>query len=86
MPRYFFHLRYGLGPDKLAIDPEGDDLPDVEAARAHALDAARDLSARTRSDGVRDWFACTYEIADEAGQPVLTVPFADIVAEEPDQE
>lgn len=73
MPRYFFHLRYG--PDKLAQDPEGEILPDPEAARAQALAVARDLIAHTRSDSVPDWFACAFEIVDEAGEPVLTLPF-----------
>ncbi|MHB2210699.1 DUF6894 family protein [Methylobacterium sp. CM6257] len=81
MPRYFFNLRYGR--DKLAIDPEGDELPDTEAARIHALAAARDLITHTRSYSVRDWFACAFEIADEAEHPVLTVPFSDTV---PDME
>ncbi len=80
MPRYFFHLRYG--PDKLALDPEGEILPDGEAARAHALAAARDLIAHTRTDSVRDWFVCAFEIVDEANAPVLTVPFAATVTDE----
>jgi hypothetical protein len=82
MPRYFFNLRYGR--DKLAVDPEGDELPDTDAARAHALEVARDLIARTTSYSVRDWFTCTFEIVDETGQPVLTVPFSDTVPEEDD--
>lgn len=79
MPRYFFNLRYGR--DKLATDPEGDELSDVEAARARALEAARDLITRTTSYSVRDWFTCAFEIVDEAGQPVLTLPFSDSVPE-----
>jgi hypothetical protein len=83
MPRYFFNLRYGR--DKLAVDPEGDALADVAEARSHALVAARDLIARTRSDMVRDWFACAFEIVDIAGDPVLTVPFAETVSEPIDE-
>ncbi|MHC2109053.1 DUF6894 family protein [Methylobacterium sp. CM6246] len=79
MPRYFLNLRYGR--DKLAIDPEGDELPNLDAARERALEAARDLIARTRTSIVRDWFTCAFEIVDEAGHPVLTVPFSDTVAE-----
>ena len=86
MPRYFFNLRYGRGPDKLAIDQEGNELTDVAAARDYALTAARDLIAHTRSYSVRDWFTCTFEVVDEAGQPMLTVPFSDTVPEEPDDE
>lgn len=84
MPRYFFHLRYG--PDKLAADPEGEILADPHVARAHALAAAGDLIARTRSDFVHDWFVCSFEIVDEAGEPVLTLPFGEAVAQEPDRE
>ena len=82
MPRFFFCLRYGPEPDKLAVDFEGDDLPDVAAAREHALGLARDLVARTRSYAVRDWFTCSFEITDDAGRSVLTVPFSDTVPDE----
>jgi hypothetical protein len=40
MARFYFHLRDG---DKLVQDPEGSDLPDVEARRREALLAARDI-------------------------------------------
>jgi len=82
MPRYFFHLRHGPGPDGLARDPEGDALPDPDAARAHALAVARDLIARTQLHAVRDWFACAFEVTDEEGAPVMTVPFSDTVTED----
>ncbi|KAA0121631.1 hypothetical protein CIW48_22820 [Methylobacterium sp. P1-11] len=79
MPLYFLNLRYGR--DKVAVDPEGDELPDLDAARAHALEAARDLIARTRSYSVRDWFTCTFEIVNEGGRLLLAVPFSDTVPE-----
>lgn len=82
MPRYFFHLRHGTGPDGLAVDPEGDELAGPEEARAHALAVARDLIARGRLHAVRDWFSCTFEVADEDGHPVATVPFSETVTEE----
>ncbi|MGH1588989.1 DUF6894 family protein [Methylobacterium phyllosphaerae] len=82
MPRYFLNLRYGR--DKLAIDPEGDELPDAAAARTRAVEAARDLIARTTSHSVRDWFTCAFEIVDEQGQSVLTVPFSDTISETDD--
>ncbi|MCJ2016890.1 hypothetical protein MKK84_05515 [Methylobacterium sp. E-065] len=84
MPRYFLNLRYGR--DKLAIDPEGEELPDLDAARSRALEAARDLIARTRSYSVRDWFTCTFEIVDTAGHSVLTVPFSDTVPDVEDSD
>jgi hypothetical protein len=81
MPRYFFNVRYRSGPNGLAVDPEGDELADVNAAREHALAQARDMIARTRTDLVRDWMVCSFEILDDKGQPVLTVPFSDTVKE-----
>ncbi|KMO37891.1 hypothetical protein VQ02_12445 [Methylobacterium variabile] len=85
MARYFFNLRHGPGPDGLAVDLEGDELADPEEARARALDVARDLITRTRVHSVRDWFACAFEVTDESGQLVMTVPFGDTVTEEPDE-
>jgi hypothetical protein len=85
MPRYFFSLRHRPGPAGLAVDEEGDELADVNAAREHALFVARDTIARTRTDVVRDWMVCSFEITDEAGQLVLTVPFSDTVSDQEDE-
>jgi uncharacterized protein DUF6894 len=81
MPRYFFSLRHHPGPSGLAVDEEGDELADVNAAREHALFVARDMIARTRTEIVRDWMVCSFEITNEEGEPVLTVPFSDIVSD-----
>ncbi|MHC2021374.1 DUF6894 family protein [Methylobacterium sp. CM6247] len=86
MPRYFFNLRYGRRPDMLAVDPEGDELPNLDAVRMHALHCAWDLIARSRTDAVRDWFVCSYEIEDEDCQRVLTIPFSDSVPDDEDDE
>jgi hypothetical protein len=79
MPRYYFNVRHRPGPAGLAVDPEGEDLPDLSAARARALEAARDLIARHRLLMIRDWLVCLFEIEDEDAQCVLTVPFSDTV-------
>jgi hypothetical protein len=42
------------------------------------------MVARERLTMIRDWMVCTFEISDEAGQRVLTVPFSDIVPEAED--
>ncbi|TNC07626.1 hypothetical protein FF100_31580 [Methylobacterium terricola] len=84
MARYFFHLRHEPGSEGLAEDFEGDELPDATAAREHALMVARDLITRTRLDSVRNWFDCSFEITDEQGHSVMTVPFTDTVPEQPD--
>jgi len=86
MPRYFFNLRYGPRPDKLAVDPEGDDLPGVGEAHQHALQSIRGLIAGPPSHAVRDWFVCAFEITDEADQPVMTVPFTEIVPDEENED
>ena len=82
MPHYFFNIRHRPGPMGLAVDPEGDDLADVNAAREHALFEARAMIVRERLPLIRDWMDCSFEIMDEAGQPVLTVPFSDTVPED----
>ena len=76
------NLRYR---DRYYPDDEGDELPDESAVRDHALSTASDLIHLTRSDIIRDWFDCTFEITDAAGRMVLTVPFGDTVIETPDQ-
>jgi len=86
MPRYYFNLRHRPGPAGLAVDPEGEELPDLNAARERALNAARDTIANIRSDFVRDWFVCSFEIEDEDAQLVLMVPFSDTVPEVEDDE
>jgi hypothetical protein len=81
MPRFFFNLRHRLGPAGLAVDPEGDELANLDEAREHALAEARDMIARTRTDMIRDWMVCSFEIEDEDAELLLTVPFSDTVPE-----
>ena len=80
MPRYFFNVRHRPGPAGLARDPEGEELADANAARERALTVARAMIARDRLATIQDWMDCTFEITDEAGQTVLTVPFSDTAA------
>jgi hypothetical protein len=75
VPRFFLHLRYRDGSDGLAVDEEGDELPDPRMLRAHVEATARDLMQRARLAAIRNWRDCTFEVTDEAGQLVLTVPF-----------
>lgn len=79
MPRYFFNLRHRPGPAGLALDQEGEVLADADAARRHALSEAQQMIARDRLTMIRDWMDCTFEITDETGQLVLTVPFSETV-------
>jgi hypothetical protein len=74
--RFYMNLRYR---NRYFPDHEGDELASVEAAREHALFTARDMIRRTRTQIIRDWFDCTFEITDETGETVLMVPFGDTV-------
>ena len=76
MPRYFLSLRYKDGVDGLAVDEEGDELPNEGVLREHVLETARDLMG-TRSN-VR-WLECVFEVTDEAGHRVLTLPLKEAV-------
>ena len=78
MPRYFLHLRFRGGPGGLAVDEEGDELPYPGMLRQHVEATAQDLMRRTRLDAVPNWRACTFEVTDEAGQLVLTLPVSDV--------
>ena len=72
MNRYFFNFRAGR---EVTRDRLGMYLPDLEAARAEAIHASRDLSflARQAGEGLCDY---EIEVADASGEPVLKVPLA----------
>ncbi|WP_262265710.1 DUF6894 family protein [Microvirga yunnanensis] len=72
MPLYFLHIRNG---DKLEVDPDGTELPDVDAAFAEALKVARELVDEVADLGRN----AAIEIADGSGETVLTVPFSEVV-------
>jgi hypothetical protein len=78
VPRYFLHLRFRNGPSGLAVDDEGDELPDPGLLRTHVEATARDLMRHTRLDAVQNWLDCTFEVTDEAGHLVLSLPFSDV--------
>jgi hypothetical protein len=69
MPLYYLHIR---NRNKLEVDPDGMDLPDIDAALTEALQVARELTAE-----IPDYDGSTViEIADGDGQTILTVPFS----------
>jgi hypothetical protein len=80
VPRFFLHLRYRNGTDGLAVDEEGDDLPNASGLRQHVETTARDLMRHARLAAITDWRACTFEVTDETGSLVLTLPFAEVGA------
>ncbi|MDQ0840018.1 DUF6894 family protein [Sphingomonas faeni] len=74
MPLYYFNV-YN---DDVALDEEGANLADDQAARAHAINAARSLAADTASKGhltLND----RIEIEDADHRPVATVRFGEAV-------
>jgi hypothetical protein len=75
MPRYFFHIR---SDDVFIRDPDGSDLPDLDAARAEAVHSARDLLANLLREGqILDGQA--FEISDEADNVLERVTFRSVI-------
>jgi hypothetical protein len=75
MPRYYFHICNGNG---FVEDEEGQELPDLEAARAVALNCARDIMAADVRRGALD-LSSFIEIEDASRQLVHTLGFEDAV-------
>ena len=74
MPRFYFHVFN----DKTSLDDEGQDLPDLEAARAHAVAGARSLMSDELKDG-RLVLSHHIAIENEQGELLLDVTFSDAV-------
>ena len=73
MPRFFTNIRRG---GVLIPDPEGEDLPDAEAARVETLETVRETMRLPHVYGdMREWQRNEFVITDEAGDHVLTVSF-----------
>jgi hypothetical protein len=67
---YFFHL--SDGSDRL-LDVEGQELPDLDAAKAFALLCARDTLSHEMRQGVLN-LRIRLDVADAAGAVVHTLP------------
>ncbi|PXW53123.1 hypothetical protein [Methylobacterium sp. B4] len=75
MVRFFLHLRDGT---ELIEDPDGSELPDLNAARAEARDAARDIMAgMVRAGELLD--GQQIEIRDAAGALLDVVRLKDVL-------
>jgi len=75
MPRYLFHIRKD---DVVIRDPDGSDLPDLEAALSEAANSARDLLAELLRHGeLLD--GQVFEISDEKGTVLERVPFRSVL-------
>ena len=75
MPRFYFHLYDNLD----VLDDEGIELPDLEAARSHAVRCARVTFAETVKDEGRVVLHHRIDIADEEGAVFEAVRFGDAV-------
>ncbi len=75
MPTFFFHFRDG---GELTEDPDGANLPDVDAARAKALKAAREAVAGGIKAG-RLVLGQSIVITDDAGRELATVSAREVL-------
>lgn len=75
MPRYFMHVCNGSG---FVEDQEGVDLPDRDAARAKAIEAARDIMAGDLRKGELD-LSSFIEVEDEGRNLLFTLHFTEAV-------
>jgi hypothetical protein len=73
MPVFFFNLRDG---SEGTADPEGVNLPDLQAAKNYAMEVARELMNRNEVER-RHW---QLNVFDSDGSLVAEVPFAKIDA------
>ena len=78
MPQYYFHIR---DEDGLTRDAEGQDLPDLEAARREAVSAAREILGEKLLHG-GSLNHRTIEIADAAGDVVGQINSRDVLFED----
>lgn len=71
MSHYYFHLNNKNGSVR---DLEGGDYADLDDARNEAIESAREIMAERIYIG-QEADGSVFEIVDEAGRTVLTVPF-----------
>lgn len=74
MPIYYFHIR---NTDTIA-DPDGTDLVDEGAARAHANGVARELMFHSEGMLEHDWSAWSMAVHDEDDRELFSFPFSEI--------
>jgi hypothetical protein len=74
VPRFFFHLY----DDVVSLDGEGNELPDMGAAREKAISRAPAIACQEVLEGHLN-LGHRIEGEDERGAPVLTAHFSDVV-------
>lgn len=75
MPRFYFHVCNGTG---FVQDEEGQELPNIEAARLAAIRSARSIMASDVQRGILD-LSSFIEIEDSEKRLVLTLGFQEAV-------
>ena len=75
MPRYFFNVSLA---EHLLPDPEGQELPDPDAAWETARRIARDAMSVDKGRPL-NWQTCHVEVKDVDGGIVLEFPFLEAV-------
>jgi hypothetical protein len=75
MPRYFFHIFN----DETTMDEEGQELPNLKAARERAIKDARHLMTDSLRDG-RIELSHHIAVQDDKGRLLADVKFGDAVA------
>jgi hypothetical protein len=73
---YYLHIRDGT---ELLLDPEGSNLPNLEAARAEAIEGARQLISEAVRTGSPLHMQRAFQIDDADGHTLLSVPFTDAI-------
>ena len=77
MQCYFFHLSY---PRDYIIDPDGGELPDLEAAKSEARQIVRDLAAEALKSK-RPFTLHSVRICSEDGSLLGDVPSREALSE-----
>ena len=72
MPRFYFRVCNGTG---FVQDEEGQELPDIEAARLAAVRSARDIMSADVQRGILD-LSSFIEVEDTGGALVLSLTFS----------
>ncbi len=75
MPRYFFDL-YN---DMTALDPEGKELPDLDAAKEHVLSEVREMIVASIQDFGHIDLHHHIDVREESGAVVYVMHFEDAV-------
>ena len=79
MPHYFFHLHNDIEVE----DHEGQEMPDLAAARERAVRDAQEMAALSVVQHGRIVCHHRVDVVDEGGEVVLTVTFGQAVKIEP---